>query len=125
MKRSFYFFTVVISLFSLVSCKKNDSSTPGNYPKQVMITYRVTGAVTGPLTIISYKNETGGTTDVSNPSLPFVKTITKTVNKYDDVTVGYGVNPAQTIKLEILVNNQIVKMQENTAAYGAIAYSFL
>lgn len=107
-----------------VSCKKNDSGTDNTYPKQVSITYRVSSTTTNNLVSITYDNETGGQTTANNPALPFTKTITKTVNKNNIITLGYFVNPAQTVKLEILVNNQVVKSQDYTSPNSAMSYTF-
>jgi len=115
-----------IALFYLVmlSCKKSDSGTDNTYPKQVDITYRVSSTTTNNLVSITYDNETGGQTTVNTPTLPFTKTITKTVTKNNIVTLGYFVNPAQTVKLEILVNNQVVKSQDYTSPNSAMSYTF-
>lgn len=106
------------------SCKKSGSDTDNIYPKQVSITYRVSSATANNLVSITYDNETGGQTTVNNPSLPFTKTITKTVNKNNIITLGYFVNPAQTVKLEILVNNEVVKSQVYTNPNSAMSYTF-
>lgn len=108
----------------VASCKKSDSGTDNTYPRQVSITYRVSSTTTNDLVSITYDNETGGHTTSDNPVLPFTKTITKTVNKYNIITLGYFVNPAQTVKLEILVNNQVVKSQIYTSPNAAISYTF-
>lgn len=108
----------------VVSCKKSDSGTDSTYPKQVNITYRVSSTTTNSLVSITYDNETGGQTTASNPTLTFTTTITKTVNKNDIVTLGYFVNPAQVVKLEILVNNVVVKSQEYTSPNSAMSYAF-
>lgn len=115
-----------IALFYLVmlSCKKSDSGTDNTYPKQVDITYRVSSTTTNNLVSITYDNETGGQTTVNTPTLPFTKTITKTVTKNNIVTLGYFVNPAQTVGLEILVNNTVVKSQEYTSSNSAMSYTF-
>ncbi len=106
------------------SCKKAGSGTSDAYPKQVDITYRVSSTTTNSLVSVTYDNETGGQTTVNNPALPYTKTITKTVNKYNIITVGYFVNPAQTVKLEIQVNGQAVKSQEYTSPNSAMSYTF-
>ncbi len=106
------------------SCKKNDSGTDNTYPKQVSITYRVSSTTANSLVSITYDNDTGGQTTANNPALPFTKTITKTVNKNNIITLGYFVNPAQTVKLEILVNNQVVKSQDYTSPNSAMSYTF-
>jgi len=116
---------IIGSIILLVaSCKKSDSNTDNTYPKQVNITYRVSSTTSNNLVSITYDNETGGQTTVNNPALPFTKSITKTVNKYGIITLGYFVNPAQTVKLEILVNNQVVKSQEYTNPNSAMSYTF-
>lgn len=116
-----------ISIFSilLISCSSDsDSSSGGNtYPRQVSITYKVT-TTTNSAFLVQYKNETGGNTDVPNPSLPYTKTITRTINQGDVLTLGCGTNTSQTVKLEILVDNIVVKSQENTTTSSAIVYSF-
>lgn len=111
-------------LLITASCKKSGSDVDNTYPKQVSITYRVSSTTTNNLVSIIYDNETGGQTTVDNPALPFSKTITKTVNKYDIVTFGYFVNPAQNVKLEVLVNNQVVKSQEYVSPNSAMSYTF-
>jgi len=118
--------SLFIGLITLLaaSCKKTDSNTDTTYPKQVDITYRVSSTTTNSLVSITYDNETGGQTTANNPALPFTKTITKTVNKYDIITLGYFVNPAQTVKLEILANNQVVKSQVYTSPNSAMSYTF-
>ena len=118
--------TVFLAIFSN-SCRSdsNDDNPSGStYPKQVSITYKVTSATTSSASIIKYKNETGGDTDVANPSLPYSKTINRTVNKGDVLTLAYGTNTNQTVKLEILVNNASVLSQEFTTSSGAIVYQF-
>ena len=120
------FLTVLLAIFSN-SCRSdsNDDNPSGStYPKQVSITYKVTSATTSSASIIKYKNETGGDTDVANPSLPYSKTINRTVNKGDVLTLAYGTNTNQTVKLEILVNNASVLSQEFTTTSGAIVYQF-
>lgn len=116
----------ILSIF-LISCR-SDSNDDGNssnsYPKQVTITYKVTGINTSTAAIVTYKNETGGLTNLENVTLPYSKTITRTVNKYDDASLGYGTNTNTNVKLEILVNNTVQKSQEYTSTSGAIVYLF-
>ena len=111
-------------LLIVASCKKSGSDVDNTYPKQVSITYRVSSTTTNNVVSIIYDNETGGQTTVDNPALPFSKTITKTVNKYDIVTFGYFVNPAQNVKLEVLVNNQVVKSKVYVSPNSAMSYTF-
>jgi len=115
---------IAFIMFLATSCKKSGSDTGNTYPKQVNITYRVSSTATNSLVSITYDNETGGQATVNNPSLPFTKTITKTVNKNNIITLGYFVNPAQTVKLEILVNNEVVKSQTYSNPNSAMSYTF-
>ena len=107
-----------------VSCKKSDSDTDTAYPKQVNITYRASSTTIDSLVSITFDNETGGLTSVDNPELPFTKTITRTVDKYTIIALGYFVNPAQTVKMEILVNNEVVKSQTYTSPNSSMSYTF-
>lgn len=116
------FMAMIIFLGS--ACKKSDAVNNNIYPKQVSITYRVSSTTINNLGSITYDNETGGQTTADTPALPFVRTITKTVNKYNIITLGYFVNPAQTVKLEILVNNEVVKSQTYTSPNSAMSYTF-
>lgn len=115
--------TGVIAL-SILSCKKSSSDTGGTYPRQVNITYRVTSAAIDSVSFITYDNETGGTNTADKPRLPFTKTIAKKVNKYDIITMGYFLNPAKPVTMEILVDNKLVKSQENNVPNAAMSYTF-
>lgn len=118
--------SLFIGLIMLIAtfCNKSDSDTDYDYPKQVNITYKVSSTTTSSLVSITYDNETGGQTTVYNPALPFTKNITKTVSKNDIITLGYFVNPAQTVKMEILVNNNVVNSQSYTSPNNAMSYIF-
>ena len=118
------FFFIGLTMLLTASCKKSNSGTDNTYPKQVSITYKVSSTTANSLVSITYDNETGGQTTVDNPVLPFTKTITKTVNKNNIITLGYFVNPAQSVKLEILVNNQVVKSNDYTLPNAAMSYTF-
>lgn len=110
-------------LLLAASCDESDLNAD-NYPKQVSITYRISSTTTDSLVSITYDNETGGQTTADNPKLTFTKTITKIVSRYNIITLGYFVNPAQTVKLEILINNEVVKSQIYTSPNSAISYTF-
>jgi len=121
--------TILLLAFSailLISCRSysNDDSGGNSYPKQVSITYKITSTTTSSLLHIGYKNETGGTTDVNNPSLPFTKIFTRTVNQFDNLSLSCSSNTNQTVKLEILVDNKVVNSTENTSTISSVAYVF-
>lgn len=117
---------ILISVFSLFlfSCSSDSDSSGNNYPKQVSVTYKVTSTTTNSALLVRYTNETGGATDVTNPSLPYTKTFTRTVNQGDILSLGCGTNTTQTVKLEILVDNVVVKSQENSTTSSAVVYAF-
>ena len=124
------FSTVLLMFFSailLVSCRSDNSdnnSSSNSYPKQVSITYKISSTTTSSLLHIGYKNETGGTTDINNPSLPFTKTFTRTVNRFDNLSLSCSSNTSQTVKLEILVDNKVVNFTDNTNTISSVAYVF-
>lgn len=121
--QTFFLFSL-LSLASISCNSDDDSPSDSSYPKEVSITYKVSSPSTNSAFLIEYKNETGGNTNVSNPTLPYTKTITKIANQYDVLSLGYGTNETQTVKLEIAVNNETVKSQEFTATSGAIVFMF-
>lgn len=103
------------------------SDKPGpevNYPKQVTITCKVSSSSTAAATVITYTGETGTIVTVPAPALPYSKTFTRTVNKNDVISLGYGTNLPQQVKLEILVNDQVKKSAPFTSTSGAIDYLF-
>lgn len=122
-KTFFAFFSVLLLLTLFTSCS-NDDNPSTSYPKQVSVTYKVTSTTTSSAFLVRYTNETGGNTDVPNATLPYTKTFNRTVNKSDVLTLAYGTNTSQTVKLEILVDNTVVKSQVFTSTSGAIVYLF-
>jgi len=120
----FLVFWTVISMFLFASCSKDDVIGPDSYPKQVSVTYKVTSSTTSSAFLVQYRNETGGTVDVPNASLPYTKTFSRTVSQSDILSLAYGTNAIQTVKLEILVDNTVVKSQEFSTTSGAIVYLF-
>jgi len=114
--------SILAMLFT--SCSKNANNSSSSYPKQVSISYVVSSTTAASAALVSYKNETGLDINVTNPPLSYTKTFTRTVNKNDVLSLGYGTNTNQTVKLEILVNNSSVKSQIFTSTSGAITYQF-
>lgn len=117
----------------LFSCKKSNDATPGaGYPKEVTIEYKLTtvkGSVSA-VEMVGYTNETDGRTTLTNVSLPFSKTIKRTVNFGDMTTLSVFHNNtggAYSVKMDILVNGKLAKTQtEETVDHlnGAIVYPF-
>ena len=136
MKLIFSRMTILIGLLCIVlfsGCDKEDAS---GFPKKVSIEYRITGisGVDGPLTSVSFTNETGGSTDLVNQSFPFSRTIISTLNAGDDATLSfrYGNGSGGTnvsIKMEILVDGKLINTEtvnsSNAVVIAAIAYVFI
>lgn len=111
-------------MFLFASCSKDDVLGTDKYPKQVSVTYKVTSNTTSSAFLVQYRNETGGTVDVPNAALPYTKTFSMTASQSDILSLAYGTNTIQTVKLEILVDNSVVKSQEFSTTSGAIVYLF-
>ena len=123
------------------SCSKSDTTpTPGpgsgatTYPKSVSIEYKVTcltGGITK-VTTLGYTNATGGNAATTDVPLPFSKTITRTVNRYDMINVGVLHNNSATsnpfsLKLEILIDGKLVQtktLEGTTAVNESLVHSF-
>lgn len=123
---------VLMLTIILFSCSKD--SNPG-YPKTVKIEYKVTAisSISGPLNLLSFTNETGGNTDLTNQALPFTKTISKRVSVGDGVVLSlrYNNTSASTpvsIKMEIIVDGKVVKTETSNSTtpviIAAIAHVF-
>jgi len=108
-----------------ISCKKNSDD---GYTKTVSIQYKVTpSAGISQATSVVYMNESGALTTLTNQALPFSKTITRTVNKGDALTLRGDATGNGSLQLEILVNNTIVKSASPTGTStitGQITYQF-
>lgn len=111
-------------MFFCFSCNKSGSGTGSPFPKKVNITYKVSSTTTNKVNVISYSNESGALNSVDAPALPFSKELSKTVSRYEIITVGFQANPAQNVKLEIYVDGQLVKSQESVSVLSSMAYTF-
>ena len=126
--RFLLFFVVLL----MGSCKKGTDTPGGGYPKEVTIEYKLT-TVKGSLStaeMVGYTNESDGRTTLTNVSLPFSKTIKRTVKFGDMPTLSVfhtNTGGACSVKMEILVNGKVAKTQtEETTDHlnGAIVYPF-
>ncbi|SDM39173.1 hypothetical protein [Siphonobacter aquaeclarae] len=126
--RFLLFFVVLL----MGSCKKGADTPDGGYPKEVTIEYKLT-TVKGSLStaeMVGYTNESDGRTTLTNVSLPFSKTIKRTVKFGDMPTLSVfhtNTGGACSIKMEILVNGKVAKTQtEETTDHlnGAMVYPF-
>ncbi len=121
---------LLLSATLLFSCKKgNDNDdTPGGFPKEVNIEYKVT-ATAGNLTKadVTYTNETGGISTVDNAALPFSKKLKKTVDKYEVIAISTTSALPGGLKAEILIDNKVAKTEtytSNTIVHGIFTYQF-
>lgn len=118
----------VLLLFtiSLAACSKgdDDNSSPNSYPKEVSVTYRVSSPSATMLSSSHYTNETGGIDQATNFTLPFSKGVSMTVNSGKGLYLSYFDPNGPNVKLEILVDNAVVKTQTFTGNSGAIDYYF-
>lgn len=118
--------SALIGFVFLAGCGSDDDASP-SYPKTVSVEYKITSSTGMPSVTLSYTNASGGTTTLANQSLPFSAKFNRTVNLNDVLSLGYGSNVGGTLKLEILVDNVVVKEStepSNTPTTGAIVYLF-
>jgi hypothetical protein len=119
--------TMLAAVVMFASCGK-DKDGPGqsgSYPKEVSIEYRVTTSSGLAKINISYTNETGGHTVLSDSAIPFTKKFKRTVNMGDDASVGVT---SCTVKVEILVNDKVVKSEVfsgNEIISGSVIFPFI
>ena len=122
--------TMLAAVVMFASCGK-DKDGPGqsgSYPKEVSIEYRVTTSSGLAKINISYTNETGGHTVLSDSAIPFTKKFKRTVNMGDDASVGVTSYTAGTVKVEILVNDKVVKSEVfsgNEIISGSVIFPFI
>lgn len=116
---------LLLPFLMFTSCSdKSERPAPNNYPKQVSVTYKVTSSSTAAAAVITYTGITGSLINEPSPALPYTKTFTRIVNISDIISLGYGTNLPQQVKLELLVNNVVVKTDSFTSTSGAIVYTF-
>ncbi|TWI80126.1 hypothetical protein IQ13_2795 [Lacibacter cauensis] len=119
------FLCSIILIAVSFSCKKRSQSS---YPLPVSIQYRIIASNgVSQATSIIYTNETGGLTNLTNQNLPFSKSLSTTVTRGDAFTLRGDASGAGSLKLEILVNNNVVKTATYTGSSvitGQITYQF-
>jgi len=113
----------------ITSCSKsNDQPDNSNsYPKDVNVEYRVT-AISGVNSgDVLYSNASGGNTSVDNVSLPYSVKFKRTVKQSDNLAISYSTIGSGEVKVEILVNDQIVETKSfsgTSYVTGTIVYLF-
>lgn len=126
MKQAIYLISsFIFSVLCTISCKKQ---TDNDYPKSVSIQYKITPSTSiSQATSVVYMNESGALTTLTNQALPFSKTITRTINKGDALTLRGDAAGSGSLLLEILVNNTVVKSTTpsgTSTISGQITYQF-
>lgn len=116
----------VLLLFTLLfaACGKNDDDNPNTYPKQVSVTYRLSSTSATTLSNANYTNQSGGSDQIQNFSLPFSKTISMTVNYGDPLYLTFYDSNGSQVKMEILVNNEVVNTKTYSTTSGTVDYYF-
>lgn len=124
--------TVILTISCSTGGDDSNTPTPNTYPREVNITYKMTGTG-GPVTSGSYVNNIGGSTTFQEVPLPYVKTVRRIVNKLDDIGISFihnnsgNGNTPFTIKLEIIVDGILVKTETysgTSGVIGSIVYLF-
>lgn len=108
-------------MFVMQGCKKDKDDAPasGNYPKTVSIEYRVSSpAGFTQLMQLQYTNETGGIHSATNVSLPFSKSLSKSVNRFEILVLSFGATGAGQLKGDILVDGTVVATKTFTGSSG-------
>ncbi|WP_144884896.1 hypothetical protein [Lacibacter cauensis] len=120
-----FFLCSIFFICGIVSCKKKSNSV---YPHTVSIQYRITpSSGISQATSVIYANETGGLTNISNQNLPFSKSFSRAVNRGNALTLRGDASGTGSLKLEILVDNSVVKTATFTGSSvitGQISYQF-
>ncbi|MBC7936753.1 MAG: hypothetical protein H7Y86_15485 [Rhizobacter sp.] len=129
----FLIFVLSVILFVTPGCKKDKDDNPGSgtYPRTVNIQYKVSSS-TGFSQVMqmTYSNETGGLTNGTNVAMPFSKSFSKTVNRFDVIVLTFGHTGMGNLKGEILVDNVVVKTASFTGDTpsstipGQVTYTF-
>ncbi|MFD1770475.1 hypothetical protein [Sphingobacterium suaedae] len=128
MKTKCILFSTLIAtiILSVVSCGKDDGPQDGStnsYPKDVTIEYKFNVASGSPNKVeLAYTNESGGTENVKDVTLPYSKKIRRTVNAYDGVSARFSAFGPGGIKAEIYIDNKLIGSK--TASSNAATASF-
>lgn len=112
MKHPLQLFAILMAVVLLgTACKKDKKS---GFPRTVSIEYKVSSNSGLSTADITFTNESGGLTDVDNASLPFSRTISKTLNNAQAIGLNGSKLVAGHLKLEIIVDGKSVVAQDFT-----------
>lgn len=116
MKRLAYLLLSGLTL-ATASCSKDDATPTG--PKEYQVEYRISSTTAQLSDYISYDNESGGTTTLSNVPLPATYRFKRTMKQGDHLSLLAsldGGTAASEITAAILLNGQEVKKETGRGA---------
>lgn len=87
MKNTARFLFGLLLTASVVSCSKDDDSTPATGSKEYQVEYKVTSSTNAQADGIIYANETGGNTQLSNVVLPKTYSFKRTMKQGDALSI--------------------------------------
>lgn len=113
-------------ILGYTSCSSSDDDNQSSsYPKEVIITYKVT-STTVTTADVDYTNATGGITQLENQALPYELSFERTVNIADNASVNtifYNSNTSGIMKditAEIWIDGNLVKTETGTGNNAAV-----
>lgn len=114
---------VIVSMME--SCKKEPDSA---YPKSVSMQYKVIPSTgISQASSLIFTNDSGGLTTLSNQALPFIKTLTRVVNKGDAITLRGDALSGGQLQLEISIDGKVARQATfsgGTVVTGQLTYQF-
>jgi hypothetical protein len=113
MKRFAYLLLSCAALATAPSCSKDNDVVPTG-PKEYQVQYKVTSANAAVSDYISYDNESGGTTTLSNVPLPANYSFKRTMKQGDHLSMLAsldGGTTASEITVSILLDGKEVKKE--------------
>lgn len=129
-KQSLKIVTLIAAVVFFASCSKDKDNGPdqqSGYPKEVTVEYKVT-STNLPKADLTFTNETGGTTRVSNAALPASKSFKRTVKFGDDASMGITSYTGGTIKVEIWIDGKLSKTETYSGTdvvSGSLSHVFM
>ena len=121
----------MLTTLFLHACNKSDDPSP-SFPKNVTVEYKISGTGLSKVEIVRYTNATGGTTSLSEISIPFSVSFNRMTDAGDDLVLSVLHSiPSSTeplsVKLEIYVDNKLVETETYEGSgrvSGAVVHIF-
>lgn len=123
---------VLVLVTLLFNACKSDDPKP-SYPKNISVTYKVSGTGLSKVESLRYTNATGGSTSLVDSTIPFSVSFNRTITAGNDlvISVSHSNSAAATpvkLTLEIYVDNVLVKTETYEGAgrvSGSVVYIFV